>query len=139
MRTIVCFLLNRLNTAFSFTAKPVLSGHSKRRSNLVFKPHYRSMQVKSIAESSKGSILQYFWPSLSYKHSAILLAFIKLPLVIKIFILSVFEWPLRTGFTVLFYLFQRDRKHVSSVVSLFLLSQVNTRTGPVQCLQYATK
>ena len=24
------------------------------------------MQVKSIAECSKGSILQYFWPSLSY-------------------------------------------------------------------------
>ena len=26
----------------------------------------RLMQVKSIAECSKGSILQYFWPLLSY-------------------------------------------------------------------------
>ena len=46
------------------------------------------MQVKSIAECS-------------LEHSAILLTFIKLPFVIKIFILSIFEWPFYTGFTVL--------------------------------------
>ena len=46
--------------------KPVLSGHSKRRPKLVFKTDYGLMQVKSIAECSKGSILQYFRPSLSY-------------------------------------------------------------------------
>ena len=46
------------------------------------------MQVKSIAESSKG-------------HSAILLTFIKLPFVLNSFVLSIFEWPLKTGFTVL--------------------------------------
>ena len=33
-------------------------------------------------------------------HSAILLNFIKLPFVIKIFVLSIFEWPFYTGFTV---------------------------------------
>ena len=48
------------------TVKPVLSGHSKRRPKLVFKTAYRLMQVKSIAECSNGSILQYFRPSLSY-------------------------------------------------------------------------
>ena len=48
------------------TVKPVLSGHSKRRLKLVFKTDYRLMPVKSIAECSKGSILQYFRPSLSY-------------------------------------------------------------------------
>ena len=32
--------------------------------------------------------------------SAILLTFIKLPFVIKNFILSIFEWPFYTGFTV---------------------------------------
>ena len=42
------------------------------------------MQVKSIAECSKGSILQYFRPSF----------------VIKIFVLSIFEWSLKTGFIV---------------------------------------
>ena len=49
--------------------KPVLSGHSKRRQKLVFKANYRLMQVKCIAECSKGSILQYFRPSLSYRLS----------------------------------------------------------------------
>ena len=49
-----------------YTVKPVLSGHTKRRPKLVFKTDYRLMQVKSIAECSKGSILQYFRHSLSY-------------------------------------------------------------------------
>ena len=46
------------------------------------------MQVKSIAECSKG------------KHSAILSTIIKVPFVIKTFVLSIFEWPSSTGFTV---------------------------------------
>ena len=49
-----------------YTVKLVLSGHSKRRQKVDFKTDYRSMQVKSIAECSKESILQYFRPSLSY-------------------------------------------------------------------------
>ena len=35
------------------------------------------------------------------EHSAILLTFIKLPFIIKIFVSFLFEWPLKTGFTVL--------------------------------------
>ena len=46
------------------------------------------MQVKSIAECSKGSILQYF------------VTFIKLAFVVKIFVLSIFERPFYTGFTI---------------------------------------
>ena len=42
------------------------------------------MQVESIEECSKWNILQYFRPSLY-----------KLPIVIKMFVLSIFEWPLR--------------------------------------------
>ena len=34
------------------------------------------------------------------EHSAFLLTSIKLPFVIKIFVLSVFEWPFYSGFTV---------------------------------------
>ena len=34
------------------------------------------------------------------EHSAILLTFIKLPFVIQIFVLSIFEWLFYTGFTV---------------------------------------
>ena len=37
---------------------------------------------------------------LQQEHSAILLTFIKLTIVIKIFVLSIFEWPFYTGFTV---------------------------------------
>ena len=46
------------------------------------------MQVKSIAECSKG------------EHSAKLSTFIKLLFAIKIFVLSIGEWPLKTGFAV---------------------------------------
>ena len=43
---------------------------------------------------------------LQREHSAILLTFIKLPFVIKIFVLSIFELPFYTGFTkVLLYNF----------------------------------
>ena len=35
------------------------------------------------------------------EHSAILPTFIKLPFVMKIFVLSFFQWLLKTGFTVL--------------------------------------
>ena len=55
---------------------------------LVFNTDYCLMQVKSIAECSKG------------EHSAILSTFIKLPFSIKTFVMSLFKWPLKTGFTV---------------------------------------
>ena len=45
------------------------------------------MQIKSIAECSKGSILQYIQPSLRYH---------------KIFVLSIFAWQFNTGFNVYF-------------------------------------
>ena len=41
-----------------------------------------------------------FCNTFALEHSAILLTFIKLPFVNKIFVLSIFEWPLKTGFTV---------------------------------------
>ena len=37
---------------------------------------------------------------LQVEHSAILSTFIKLPIVIDIFVLSIFEWPFYTGITV---------------------------------------
>ena len=50
------------------------------------KTNYRLMQIKSIAECS-------------VEHFGILLTFIHLPIVIKIFVLFIFEWPFYTGFT----------------------------------------
>ena len=58
--------LARLRYAVAYTVKPVQNGHSQKDRKLVSKTNYCLMQVKSIAECSKGSILQYFWPSLSY-------------------------------------------------------------------------
>ena len=43
------------------------------------------------------------------EHSAILSTFIKLPFVIKIFVLSIFEWPSHTGFTV----YEKIPKHIN--------------------------
>ena len=43
---------------------------------------------------------QKYCRMLQREHSAIFLTFIKLPFVIKIFVLSIFEWLLKTGFTV---------------------------------------
>ena len=63
------------------TVQPVRNGHSERDLKLVLNTNYRLMQVKSIAECSLST-------------------FIKLPFVIKIFVLFIFEWPLKTGFTV---------------------------------------
>ena len=43
---------------------------------------------------------QKYCRMLQGEHSALLLTFIKLPFVVKIFVLSIFEWSLYTGFTV---------------------------------------
>ena len=66
---------------------------------LVFKTNYLLMQVKSIAVSLNAD--QQYCRMLPLEHSAILLSFIKLPFVIKMFVLSIFEWPFYTGFTVI--------------------------------------
>ena len=43
---------------------------------------------------------QKYCRMLQGEHSAILFTFMKLPIVIKIFVLSIFEWLFYTGFTV---------------------------------------
>ena len=45
---------------------------------------------------------QKYCRMLQGEHSVILLPIIKLPFVIKTFVLSIFEWLLKTGFTVLY-------------------------------------
>ena len=59
----------------------------KKTIKLVFKTNYRLMQVKVLQNAPRGAFCNT-------------LTFIKLPYVIKIFILSIFEWPFYTGFTV---------------------------------------
>ena len=62
------FLIFTFLSAFIFLlySKTCVKRPLLKDQKLVFKTNYRLMQVKSIAECSKGSILQYFRPSLSY-------------------------------------------------------------------------
>ena len=60
---------------------------------------------------------QKYCRMLQRKHSAILLSCIKLPIVIKIFVLFIFEWPFYTGFTVT--LLSPFRHVVCSLICLF--------------------
>ena len=70
------------------TVKPVLRGHSKRRPKFVLKT-----DLSLNADQKYCRMLQW-------EHSAILSTFIKLPFVFKTFVLSIFEWQLKTGFIV---------------------------------------
>ena len=58
--------------------KPVLSGHSNKDPKYVFKTDNHLM----------------------VEHSVILSTCTKLPPVFKTFVLSIFEWSLKTGFTI---------------------------------------
>ena len=63
-----------------------------------------TLKETKIAFQDESSINagQKYCRKLQGEHSAILLTFIKPPFVMKIFVLSIFEWPLKTGFTVCF-------------------------------------
>ena len=65
---IVYAKITKILCACSYTiySKTCLKPPLSKRPKLVFKTNYRLIQVKSIAECSKGSILQYFRPALSY-------------------------------------------------------------------------
>ena len=71
------------------TVIPVLSGHSKIDKTNILMSNGSLMKVKSIAECSPWSILQYFWPAISNNLSWKLI--FGLP----------FEWLLKAGFTVI--------------------------------------
>ena len=62
----------------------------KKDQKLVFKTPYRLMQVKKIAECPKRAFCN-------------ISTFIKLPFVIKTFVLSIFAWLFYTGFTVVYF------------------------------------
>ena len=53
------------------------------------------------------------------EHSAILSIFIKLQLVIKIFVLAFFEWLFYTGFTIVIYIYR---------LTLFILMDTKSNT-----------
>ena len=74
-------------------------------------PHYRcsktclkqplsKRQKNGFQDQLSLNASQQYCRMLQGEHSAILLTFIKLLFAFKIFVLSIFEWPLKTGFTV---------------------------------------
>ena len=73
---------------FVCTVKSVLSGHSKQTPKIGFQDRL-SLNVS-----------QKYCRMLQWEHSAILLTVIKLPFVIKTFVLSIFEWSHKSCFTV---------------------------------------
>ena len=58
---------------------------------------------------------QLYSRMLQWEHSTILLIFSKLAFVMKIFVLSIFEWPFYTGFTVHVYKQWRLRRNRADV------------------------
>ena len=75
-------------SSIKVTVKPVLKGPLKKKTKIDFQDRL------SLNEGQK------YCRMLQGEHSAILSTFIKLTSVIKIFVLSIFEWPSKTGFTV---------------------------------------
>ena len=64
---------------------------------------------------------QKYCRMLQWEHSAILSTFIKLPFVIKIFVLSIFKRPFYTGFTVhTTCVWLRDKKNKFQLRTLYL-------------------
>ena len=47
--------------------------------------------------------------------------FIKLPFVIKIFVLSIFEWPFYTGFTVLYIMYVNKCCYIASSSYIYII------------------
>ena len=91
------------------------NSHPQKDQKLVFKINYRLILVKSTAECSKGSILQYFWPSLIYHLS----------------LRSLF-WPFYTGFTA--FLHTRENRLKVKMLWLILRDMFSSlpRTGSTQ-------
>ena len=68
-------------------SKTCLKRPLSERPKITFKTNYRLMQAKVLQNAPRGEF-------------AILSTFIKLPLSHKFFVLSIFKWPIKTGFTV---------------------------------------
>ena len=83
----------------------------KKDRKLVFDTNYCLIQARSIAECSKGSILHYFASSLSYHL-----------LLISLFCL--FEWLLKTGFTVFLFLNPNMFWVIKTTISIWALIKI---------------
>ena len=74
-------------TIIQCEVNPVLSDHSKSIPNIGFQDRLSLNACQKYCRMLQESIRHF-------------LTFIKLPFVFKTFVLSIFEWSLKTGFTV---------------------------------------
>ena len=123
-------MLNEKQCGYS---KTCLKRPLKKKTKICFQDRLLPiMQVKSIAECSKGSILQYSRPSLSYHMS-----------LRSLFFLSIFEWTLKTGFTVLyiyyFILFSKDFKDGYSIIRDQIISLCVTTVTYIRVTRNSNK
>ena len=78
-------LTMKCDSGINSTVKHVLSGHSKRRPKISFQDRLSLNAGQKYCRMLQNAS-----------------TFIKLPFVFKTFVFSIFEWPLKTGFTVQF-------------------------------------
>ena len=84
--------------AIKTSTEPTLVAYSK---TCLKRPLKKKTKIGFQDQLSLNAVQKYC-RMLQWQHSAILSTFIKLPTGIKIFVLSICEWPLKTGFTVCF-------------------------------------
>ena len=83
---------------FTFLSR-VLNSLTKYSKTCVKQPLSKRLKI-SLQDQLPLNAGQKYCRMHPMEHSAILLTIIKLPFVIKIFVLSIFEWPFYTGFNV---------------------------------------
>ena len=86
-------------TRFRQYSKTCLKGPLKKNTKIVFQDRLRHNAGQKYCRMLPFAGQKYC-RMLPLEHSAILLTLIKLPFVINILVLSIFEWLLKTGFTV---------------------------------------
>ena len=77
---------------------------------------------------------QKYCRMLQGEHSAILLTCIKLPFSIKTLFLSIFKWPLKTGFTVFHFFYNLFQPIISLALPLLCYQNVCFYISILQCI-----
>ena len=94
-----CLNFNHLEIKFIVYSKTCLKGSLKKKTKIGFQDRFSLNAGQKYCRMLQGD-------------SAILLTFIKLQFVIKVFVLSIFEWPLKRGFTVFKYSIKTSKKNI---------------------------
>ena len=98
----ISFLCFTYATKYQKSVSKVINSYIKKANNKAFTYMYSKTGVKwllskrpkiGFQDQLSLNAGQKYYRMLQGEHSAILLTFIKLPIVIKIFVLPIFEWP----------------------------------------------